>query len=107
MTEPNPTKTTGLRLIGAERNRQQRKLGWTKAHDQEQHGYGQLAEMGAFLASPAKRRATFGEERNPRVAVVRDLGWDITPHDRINELVKAGALIAAEIDRLLAEGNRE
>jgi hypothetical protein len=28
--------------------------------------------------------------------------WKPTPNDRIKELTKAGALIAAEIDRLLA-----
>ena len=31
--------------------------------------------------------------------------WKPTPNDRIRELVKAGALIAAEIDRLQAGGN--
>lgn len=85
---------SGLRLIGAERNRQQRTLGWTKDHDHI-HNRGQLAEMGAWLAAP-------GSPTGRNEKVVRHLGWDITPHDRINELVKAGALIAAEIDRLLA-----
>jgi len=29
--------------------------------------------------------------------------WKPTPNDRVKELVKAGALIAAEIDRLLEQ----
>ena len=92
---------SGLRLIGAERSRQQRKLGWTKKHDLV-HSRGELAEMAAWLACPSPAITTYAG-RQP-LKLVHDLGWDITPHDRINALVKAGALIAAEIDRLLAEG---
>jgi|SRR6478609_1820642 len=32
--------------------------------------------------------------------------WKPTPEDRIHELARAGALIAAEIDRLMAEAQR-
>jgi hypothetical protein len=32
--------------------------------------------------------------------------WKPTPDDRVRELVKAGALIAAEIDRLTAKGSQ-
>ena len=37
------------------------------------------------------------EERKRQIEVE---GWKPTPDDRIKELAKAGALIAAEIDRL-------
>ena len=33
--------------------------------------------------------------------------WKPTPDDRIKELTKAGALIAAEIDRLLNENTQQ
>jgi hypothetical protein len=33
--------------------------------------------------------------------------WKPTPNDRVRELVKAGALIAAEIDRLQAKSEEE
>lgn len=33
--------------------------------------------------------------------------WKPTPHDRVRELVKAGALIAAAIDSINADADRE
>lgn len=86
----------GIELIAAERQRQIEQEGWTPEHDAE-HGKGELAEAAACYAMPERARQTG----------VSDLlwpwdekWWKPTPNDRIRELVKAGALIAAEIDRL-------
>ena len=108
---------TGIQRIADERARQIAGEGWTPWHDDE-HTNGELALVGVLYATPVwlfdklvlrqdileetrfrdpwppsrdrewdKRLAT----RNPKVASVK----------RIRELEKAGALIAAEIDRLL------
>jgi hypothetical protein len=94
-------KRSGTQLIAAERSRQIRKLGWSHSHDSEHHVHGELAEMAAWLTCPSPAIQTYAGKQP--LKLVHDLGWNITPHDRINELVKAGALIAAEIDRLVAQ----
>mgnify|MGYP000991125149 CR=1 FL=1 len=111
---------TGTMLIIAERQRQIDKEGWTSEHDAK-HAPDDLAVAGACYALPvALRGSTIVLEDEPsvsergyprRVSVPsywRWWGkwWKPTPHDRVRELVKAGALIAAEIDRLLAEQAR-
>lgn len=90
---------SGSVLIHAERWRQREEEGWTAQHDDE-HTVGELRTAAAWYA----RRAMNGahEARNP----VPD-GWPWDPEwwkpsdDPVRNLVKAGALIAAEIDRLL------
>jgi len=85
---------TGIELIAKERERQITEEGWTPEHDDCFHRKGELAQAGAVYALPPKYR--FYAQAWP---------WDLryykpVPQDRIRELVKAGALIAAEIDRL-------
>lgn len=96
-------ETGGVRLIAAERQRQIEKEGYTSAHDDKHEGKAQMAFAAAAYAIPAI------DERNAPVETVRFRThfwpWSIgyfkpTPNDRVRELVKAGALIAAEIDRL-------
>lgn len=86
---------TGSELIAKERERQMSQEGWTAEHD-DQHTDNELARVGAIYALPAKFR--FYAQAWP-------LTWSRewykpTPTNRIKELTKAGALIAAEIDRL-------
>jgi hypothetical protein len=82
----------GIERIAAERKRQIEVEGWTVGHDAE-HRHGELAQAGAVYAL-----GHFSERYWPW-----DLQWwKPTPDNRIRELEKAGALIAAEIDRLLA-----
>jgi hypothetical protein len=86
---------TGAELIAIERERQMSQEGWTAEHD-DQHTDNELARVGAIYALPAKFR--FYAQAWP-------LSWSRewykpTPQNRVRELVKAGALIAAEIDRL-------
>ena len=87
----------GAALIAAERRRQVEVEGWTPEHDTE-HWDGELALAAVCYALPLYCRHDLAQELWP---------WHPdwlkqTPHDRVRELVKAGALIAAEIDRLRA-----
>ena len=84
---------TGIELIAKERQRQIDQEGWTPAHDDE-HEFDELALAAAAYALPASHKNS-----EPYL-----WPWDYkyykSPNDRVRELVKAGALIAAEIDRL-------
>lgn len=105
--------TTGIELINKERQRQINEEGWSKLHDAE-HCFGELANAAACYAMTDfyKNRDMMSVECED--GTIRDVPvmwpWDAkwykpTPNDRIRELVKAGALIAAEIDRLLVQNN--
>lgn len=98
---PVAAPVSGVKLIAAERRRQRsRKEGgefYSLAHDDE-HDKGEIARAAAVYAMPPDFRA-----RNlDTVAALTPSGWylKLDKGDRIRELVKAGALIAAEIDRL-------
>lgn len=90
---------TGLELIIAERERQITQEGWTAEHDAE-HTEGQLAMAAACYAFDAVALPTIDAKR-----FIFDnwpwsrKWWKPTPDDTIRQLTKAGALIAAEIDR--------
>jgi len=96
---------TGTELIAAERKRQIEEEGWTAEHDDDEHGDGELALAASCYALCSNKIAIVGNN-----AVIVDLikllwpwdqkWWKPSPEDRIKELTKAGALIAAEIDRL-------
>lgn len=99
---------SGVELIEKERNRQIDKEGWDAKHDDE-HGIGALAVAGACYAldyAGQDRRETGGsycstyEEFARRAWPWDEQDWKPTPNDPVKQLVKAGALIAAEIDRL-------
>lgn len=93
---------TGIELIAEERTRQIEVEGWTPEHDKLHQGE-QLAQSAACYAIPQKYR----NEKMRDGLTIREFLWDWSkswwkpsPKNRIKELVKAGALIAAEIDRL-------
>lgn len=117
---------TGIEIIEEERKRQVEEEGWTAKHD-DKHTDGELAEAAAVYAAYAKsidmpiedEQLYFTsanepgfkiEQRMPdgtRVLVDKAHRWPFspqwykpTPENRVRELAKAGALIAAEIDRL-------
>lgn len=109
----------GVEMIAAERRRQVEAEGWTPAHD-DGHTAGELAIAAACYAHPAPRPL------NVKLMWPWDREWwkpavpgdrvgshtEYTPEEiraaRIKDLRRAGALIAAEIDRLLrADMSRE
>lgn len=92
----------GLGLIADERERQICGEGWTPAHD-DAHSGGELAEAAACYASLASEQSRDEDnpctDRTPPNAWPWDAEW-WKPKDRLRNLVRAGALIAAEIDRV-------
>jgi hypothetical protein len=96
---------TGIDLIAEERKRQIEVEGWTTEHD-AQHSAGEMAVAAACYAVTGLA-CVF--KYNHQTKQNENLWpWDIkwyrpTPDNRIRELQKSGALIAAEIDRLLGQ----
>ena len=92
----------GIEMIAAERQRQVEKEGWTPEHD-DQHVNGEMATAAACYAMvPDKCDESVAMEL-PDIwpETWSPKWWKPSPKKRIRELEKAGALIAAEIDRLL------
>jgi hypothetical protein len=88
----------GIERIASERKRQIEEEGWTAEHD-DQHEDSGLAKAAASYAYPR----TEGEHLSWKAALWpwADGWYRPCPNNRIRELEKAGALCAAEIDRLL------
>jgi len=120
--------STGIFLISQERERQILEEKWTIEHDDE-HTDGSLALVATCYASPIKifqidelagglafidpwpdswlkmydKRMGYGErKKNPGNVVPNPHTYN--KKERLDLLVKAGALIAAEIDRLNRKG---
>lgn len=96
----------GTYLIAQERMRQVSQEGWTAEHDDE-HSAGEMARAAACYALPKDiRENTIWHHQLLEYLWPWEFAWwkpaekKLTPAKRIRELVKAGALIAAEIDRL-------
>ncbi len=108
---------TGIELIAEERMSQIEKHGKTLDHDIEAHNWQVLAYNAAVLAAPYKlyEKGKFANTVQFKVADLSE-GWKLPnlnhegnvikdndkleKEERIKQLVVAGALIAAEIDRL-------
>lgn len=89
---------TGAELIAAERQRQISEEGWTADHDNE-HEDGEMAKAACCYADHddiCRRRY----DESPHEHWPWDEEWWKPSGNRIRDLTKAGALIAAEIDRL-------
>lgn len=102
---------TGAERIAAERTRQIKEEGFGAAHD-AQHEGGELAMAAVCYAAP-EHIYIHEEDRDGFHRFVDpwpdwwEMGWDRRDeHNRIHQLEIAGALIAAEIDRLQALGSR-
>ena len=91
----------GIERIAAERKRQIEQKGYTPEHDREHKHFELTAAAIAYALHAA------GEQH------ANENWWPFPPEawrpsdDPIRDLEKAGALIAAEIDRLLAEQAEE
>lgn len=84
---------TAIEDIAAERRRQMEVEGWTPEHD-DRHAPGDLSDAAACYAST---------DRDLRGGVPFGWPWHKgwwKPKDRRRDLVRAGALIVAEIERL-------
>lgn len=92
---------TAIDLFEEERQRQIDVEGWTPEHDAK-HDTGYLAcAAAAYACAEIYRRTTKeGFDNMPAMWPFEREWWKPTPENRIRELQKAGALIAAEIDRL-------
>ena len=95
-----PTKMNGAESIAAERERQRREEGHHD-EDDDQHTTGELALAGAVYAMPHAHRRMVPAPGASAVPELWPAGWAWKPSTRRrHDLVRAGALIAAEIDRL-------
>lgn len=98
---------TGIELITQERQRQIDSEGYTPEHDDE-HDLGELGLAAALYALPYDARVLdnhplLKQDDFIGLQIALEIGCDfiVKPEpDNIKRLVKAGALIAAEIDRL-------
>jgi hypothetical protein len=92
---------TGIELIAEERARQISEEGWTAAHDQGHHR-GELIHAAQSYTMQADAQVKYG--KTPPCFIPRFWPWERAwwkpAQDPVRNLVKAGALIAAEIDRL-------
>lgn len=105
---------TGIELIAEERDRQIKVEGWTAEHD-DRHGPRNLARAAMGYAQHYVGRAwvycnelelpgvvdgpkEYREEPAPNSWPWEEQWWK--PKDPLRDLIRAGALIAAEIDRL-------
>jgi hypothetical protein len=108
----------GVERIAKERERQIKFHQWTATHDDDEHQAGELALAAALYATPVllyKEERGYVQQITFKDAWPWDVDFDKRPFNgnillanarlskkrRIRQLEKAGALIAAEIDRLL------
>ncbi|MCF6459080.1 hypothetical protein [Pseudoalteromonas sp. MMG024] len=107
---------TGAQLIADERTRQIEKEGYTSERD-DNYGKGVLTMAAITYATVATSSPQLRHEFRTRAEINKPLrhwpwemsylkiGVDDTHPSRIRELTKAGALIAAEIDKLQRESH--
>lgn len=92
------TATTGAYMIAVERERQVKDEGYNAEHDQ--------VHEPMTLARAAVSYILCNDERKRKIAKTTYWPWEdkyYKPRDMKRNLVRAGALVAAAIDRLLAE----
>lgn len=100
---------TGAGRIAAERRRQIEEEGWSLERDVDLYPRGELAAAAVCYAVEPRVRETESFSRPDGIPYLwpwHSDWWKPSPDDRVRELEKAGALIAAEIDRIqrLKEG---
>jgi hypothetical protein len=88
---------TGIELIAQERLRQVEEEGYTAEHD-DLYGFGQLAYAGACYALSSQMHKPPRDYNVPIMWPWLMESWK--PKTPLRDLIRAGALIAAEIDRL-------
>lgn len=91
-----PKKLSGFELIAIERKRQVEELGYDYSND-ELYSNNELAQAGIYYALRHDDREELDALMSGNWPWDQKY-WKPTPKDRVRELVKAGALIAAQID---------
>lgn len=111
LLEPEPELTRAARDVVAERQRQIIDEGFTPAHDDQSHGCGAMSRAAACYARGPQflMMHKMGDGQGNIVDVPVDWPWAPSwwkPRSRREDLVRAGALILAEIERIdrAAEG---
>jgi hypothetical protein len=99
--DPAKPDSRGAYMILAERQRQVQAEHWTAEHDSG-HTHGELALAAICYACPPSRK-TWRARLRRTLWPWSPFWWK--PKDRLADLVRSGALIAAEIDRILARGD--
>lgn len=92
---------TGIELIAEERERQVSVEGWTEMHDDAYR----KDELPCAAIAYVRHQTMIDDVADSEQLWPWHLGW-FKPGDKVRNLVKAGALIAAEIDRLQREALR-
>lgn len=104
LTEPlfplQAEASDGVSLIAQERRDQIERHGYSLEKDKITGEHDGLAMAAACYATPGRRRLFRGDMNVPNGWPWAHASWTPSPGNRIKELAKAGALIAAEIDRL-------
>lgn len=101
---------TGAERIARERARQIEEEGWSLDHDDLEHTGGELAQAAIAYAlaglpdSPCYDPETAPPHQDPAFWWPWEKGGFRPSDDEVRNLEKAGALIAAEIDRLTGDG---
>ena len=104
---------SGVKLIALERKRQLEEEGWNAHHD-SRHEPGTLSMAGAQYARVASmwgKSLHKGTSRLETLMEIKDTApgswpwsqdwWKPTPDDLLRQYAKAGALIAAEMDKII------
>lgn len=102
---------SGIELIAEERKRQIEVEKWDDEHDSE-HWQGELVDAAICYAMHKRYFETNINDEMTSIKVKIDFwpwenNWWKLSSDKIKNLVKAGALIAAEIDRLQSSKTKE
>ena len=92
-------ETDGAALITAERSRQITVEGWTPQHDDDEHESGDLARaVLCYLTCGLNQSRGVGQQKTVPLSWPWAKEWWKPSDDPVRNMVKAGALIAAEID---------
>ena len=100
---------TGIELIAEERKRQIEVEGYSAQHDSQHNAsefvyaaiaYTEAAKVGVNCQDIGNTNETEIMLRKVEMGKNYPFGWDFKPSTNVRDLVKAGALIAAAIDRL-------
>ena len=103
---------TGVELISEERQRQINVEGYTEQHDSNHKtsefvyaaiAYVESAKVGVNCSEIGNTDENEIMRRKKEMGRYYPFGWSFKPSTDIRDLVKAGALIAAAIDRLQME----